>query len=54
MTIHLPLGAGFLSGVVHFIDVSTNDEVLAKMPKTFQIFSDLLKHVREDQPKDTG
>jgi hypothetical protein len=43
-----------LDDAVQSIDVSTNDEVLAKMPKTFQIFSDLLKQVREDQPKNTG
>ncbi len=42
-----------LVDVVQSIDVSTNDEVLAKMPRTFQIFSDLLKQVREDQPKNT-
>jgi hypothetical protein len=43
-----------LVDAVQPIDVSTNDEVLAKMPKTFRIFSDLLKQVREDQPKNTG
>jgi hypothetical protein len=43
-----------LVDTVQSIHVSTNDEVLAKMPKTFRIFSDLLKQVREDQPKNTG
>jgi len=45
---------GDAAETVQTIDTSTNDEVLAKMPKTFQIFSDLLKQVREDRPKNGG
>lgn len=39
---------------VQSIDVSTNDEVLAKMPKTFRIFSDLLRQAREAEPENKG
>ncbi|MCK5291782.1 MAG: hypothetical protein KAR39_07180 [Thermoplasmata archaeon] len=39
---------------VESIDVSTNDEVLAKMPKTLQISSGLPKQVRKTQPENTG
>jgi len=38
---------GDAGDAVQFLDVSTNDEVLAKMPKTFQIFSSLLTRVRD-------
>ena len=35
-------------------DVSTDNEVPTKMPKTFQIFSDSLRQTRETQPENTG
>lgn len=35
-------------------DDSTDNEVPAKMPKTFQILSDSLRQMRETQPENTG
>jgi hypothetical protein len=35
-------------------DISTDNEVLTKMPKTFQILSDSLRRTRKTQTENTG